>query len=142
LAKDKIFDGGLIVEHVRIVTSIFVVEREVGPQVLPLIVVVVVVEPVVVAIVDEAGFYRCLETIVDRMTHTAANLACHVCVHDLDGFHVTRCLQFLREKVHLSGDHVDSIDLVYTAGMGLEMISIPTLICYHLLDQFLGGWYL
>jgi hypothetical protein len=65
-----------------------------------------------------------------------------VCVHDLDGFHVTRCLQFLREEVHLSGDHVDSIDLVYTAGMGLEMISIPTLICHHLLDQFLGGWYL
>jgi hypothetical protein len=57
-----------------------------------------------------------------------------VCVHDLSGFHVGQCLQFLQEEVHLSGDHVDSIDLVNTVGMGLETISIPTLICQHLLN--------
>jgi hypothetical protein len=57
-----------------------------------------------------------------------------VCIHDLGGFHVGRCFQFLHYEVHLSGDHVDSIDLVYTAGRGLETVSIPTLICHHLLD--------
>jgi hypothetical protein len=57
-----------------------------------------------------------------------------VCVYDLGSFHVGRCLQFLHEEVHLSSDHVDSIDLVNTAGTGLETISIPTLVCYHLLD--------
>jgi hypothetical protein len=39
---------------------------------------VVVAEPVVVAIVDEAGFFPCLGTIITRMTHIAANLARHV----------------------------------------------------------------
>jgi hypothetical protein len=42
-----------------------IVEREVGPQVPPLIVVVVVVEPVV-AIVDEVGFFPCLRTIISE----------------------------------------------------------------------------
>jgi hypothetical protein len=56
LDKDKIFNGRLIIKRVRIVTSILIVEREVGPRVPPLIVVVVVVEPVVVAIVNEVGF--------------------------------------------------------------------------------------
>jgi hypothetical protein len=63
LAKVKIFNGRLIIEIVRIVTSILIVEWEVGPQVPPLIVVVVVAEPVGVAIIDEAGFFPCLETI-------------------------------------------------------------------------------
>jgi hypothetical protein len=45
LAKDKIFNGRLIIEKVRIVTSILIIEREVGPRVPPLIVVVVVAEP-------------------------------------------------------------------------------------------------
>jgi hypothetical protein len=99
-----------------------------------LIVVVVVAEPIVVAIVDEASFFLCFETIIAQMTDITANLARHVCVHDLGGFHVCRCLQFLHEEVHLSDDHVDSIDLVYTAGTRLETISIPTLICHHLLD--------
>jgi hypothetical protein len=134
LAKDKIFNGGLIIEIVRIVTSILIVERQVGPRVPPLIVVVVVVEPIVVAIVDDAGFFPCLGTIISRVTHIDANLARHVSVHNLSGFHVARCLQFLHEEVHFSGDHVGSIDLVYTTGTGLETISIPTLICYHLLD--------
>jgi hypothetical protein len=39
----------------------------------------------------------------------------------------------LHEEVHLGGGHVDSIDLVYTEGMGLETVSIPILICHHLL---------
>jgi hypothetical protein len=64
LAKDKISKGRLIIEIVRIITSILIVEREVGPQVPPLIVVVVVAEPVVVAIVDEAGFFPCFGRII------------------------------------------------------------------------------
>jgi hypothetical protein len=98
------------------------------------LIVVVVVEPLVVAIVDEAGFFPSFETIIARMTNITANLTRLVCVHDLGGFHVGRCLQFLHEKIHLSGDHVNSIDLVYTAGTGLETISIPTLIFHHLLN--------
>jgi hypothetical protein len=70
------------------VTLILIVEREVGPRVPPLIVVVVVAEPVGVAIVDEAGFFPCLETIISRMTNITANIACHVRVHDLGSFHV------------------------------------------------------
>jgi hypothetical protein len=70
------------------------------------------------------------------MTHIAANVSRHASVHNLGSF------QFLHEEVHLSCEHDDSIDLVYTAGTALEMISIPTLICHHLLDQFLGGWYM
>jgi hypothetical protein len=142
LAKDKIFNGGLIIEIVRIVTSILIVEQEVGPRVPPLIVLVVVAEHIVVAIVDEAGYFPCLMTIISRMSHIAANLAHHVCFHNLGGFHIARSLQFLHEEVHHSGDHVDSIDLVYTVGTRLEMISIPSLICHHLLDQFLSGGYL
>jgi hypothetical protein len=99
-----------------------------------LIAIVVVAEPVVLAIVDEAGFFPCFKAIVARMTDITANFARHVCVHDLGGFHVGRCLQFLHEEVHLSGDHVDSIDLVNTTGTGLETISIPSLIGHHLLD--------
>jgi hypothetical protein len=99
-----------------------------------LIAIVVVAEPVVVAIVDQAGFFRCLRAIIARMTHITENHARHVCVHELGGFHIGRCLQFLHEEVHLSGDLVNSIDLVYTAGVGLDTISIPTLICHHLLD--------
>jgi hypothetical protein len=53
-----------------------------------LIVEVVVAEPVGVAIVDEAGFFPCFETIIARMSHVTANLARHVRVHDLGGFHV------------------------------------------------------
>jgi hypothetical protein len=45
LAKDKIFNGGLIIEIFRIITSILIVEWEVGPRVPSLIVVVVVAEP-------------------------------------------------------------------------------------------------
>jgi hypothetical protein len=45
-------------------TSILIVEREVGPRVPPLNVEVVVAEPVVVTIVDEVGFFPCLETII------------------------------------------------------------------------------
>jgi hypothetical protein len=134
MAKDKIFNGGLIIESVRIATSILIVEREVGPRVPPLIVEVVVAEPVGVAIVYETGFFPCLETIIARMTHKTANLTRHVRIHNLGGFHVARCLQFLHEEVHLSGNHVNSIDLLYTAGTGLETVSIPTLICHHLLD--------
>jgi hypothetical protein len=88
LAKDKIFNGRLIIEIVRIVTSILIVEREVGPRVPPLIVEVVVAEPVVVSIVDEVGFFPCLKTIITRMTHITANLARHASIHDLGGFHV------------------------------------------------------
>jgi hypothetical protein len=99
-----------------------------------LIAIVFVAEPVVVAIVDEAGFFPCSEAIIARMTDITANFARHVCVHDLSGFHDGRCLQFLHEEVHLSGDHVDSIDLVNNVSMGLETISIPYLICHHLLD--------
>jgi hypothetical protein len=44
LAKDKIFNGRLIIERVKIVTSILIVEREVGPRAPPLIVEVVVAE--------------------------------------------------------------------------------------------------
>jgi hypothetical protein len=69
---------------------------------------------VVVAIVDEASFFPCLETIIARMSHITANLARHVRIHNLGGFHVASCLQFLHEEVHLGSDHVDSIDLVYT----------------------------
>jgi hypothetical protein len=54
----------------------------------PLIVVVVVAEPVVVAIVDEVGFFPCFEAIIARMTHIAANFARHVCVHNVSGFHI------------------------------------------------------
>jgi hypothetical protein len=57
LAKDKIFNRRLIIDIVRIVTSILIVEREVGPRVPPLIIEVVVAEHVVVAIIDEAGFF-------------------------------------------------------------------------------------
>jgi hypothetical protein len=64
LAKDKIYNERLIIERARIVTSILIVEREVGPRVPPLIVVVVVAEPVADAIVDEAGFFPCFETII------------------------------------------------------------------------------
>jgi hypothetical protein len=78
----------LIIERVRIVISIVIVEREVGPQVPPLIVVVVVAEPVVVAIVDEVGFFPCLEAIIAQMTNITANLTHHVRVHNLGGFHV------------------------------------------------------
>jgi hypothetical protein len=53
-----------------------------------LIVVVVVAESVVVAIVDEVGFFPCFEAVIARMTNITANLARHVCVHDLGGFHV------------------------------------------------------
>jgi hypothetical protein len=88
LVKDKIFNGELIIERVRIVTSILIVEQEVGPRVPPLIVEVVVSIPVVVAIVDEASFFPCFETIVSWMSHIAANFARHVCVHNLGGFHV------------------------------------------------------
>jgi hypothetical protein len=86
LVKDKIFNGRLIIESDRRVTSILIVEREVGPRVPPLIVEVVVVEPVVVAIVDEAGFFPCLGTMIFGMTHITANLTCHVRAHDLGGF--------------------------------------------------------
>jgi hypothetical protein len=89
LAKDKIFNGGLITEIVRILTSILIIEWEVGPRVPPLIVVVVFAEPVVVSIVDEAGFFPCLQTIISRMTHIAANLTRHASIHDLGG---TCCL--------------------------------------------------
>jgi hypothetical protein len=65
-----------------------VVEQEGRPRVPPLIVVVVVAEPVVVSIVDEAGFFPCFEAIISRMTNITANLARHVCVHDLGSFHV------------------------------------------------------
>jgi hypothetical protein len=82
------FNGRLIIEGVRIVTSILIVEWEVGPRVPPLIVEVVDVEPIFVAIVDEAGFFPSLETIIARMSHIATNLACHASVHDLGGFHV------------------------------------------------------
>jgi hypothetical protein len=51
-------------------------------------VVVVVAEPVVVAIVNEAGFFPCLGTIITRMTHIAANLARHASVHNLGGLHI------------------------------------------------------
>jgi hypothetical protein len=64
LAKDKIFNGRLIIERIRIVTSILMVEREVGPRVPPLIAIVVFAEPVVVAIVDEAGFFPYFEAII------------------------------------------------------------------------------
>jgi hypothetical protein len=64
LAKDKIYNERLIIERARIVTSILIVEREVGPRVPPLIVVVVVAEPAAAAIVDEAGFFPCFETII------------------------------------------------------------------------------
>jgi L-cystine uptake protein TcyP (sodium:dicarboxylate symporter family) len=99
-----------------------------------LISIVVVAEPVVAAIVDEAGFFPCFKAIIAQMTHITANFTRHVYVHILGGFHVGRCLQFLHEEVHLSGDHVGSIDLVYTVGTGLETISIPTLIWHHALD--------
>jgi hypothetical protein len=56
-----------------------IVEQEVGPRVPPLIVVVVVAEPVVIAIVDEAGFFPCFKAIIARMTHITANFARHVC---------------------------------------------------------------
>jgi hypothetical protein len=92
LAKDKIFNGRLIIESVKIVTSISIVEREVGPRVPPLIVEVVVAKSAVVAIVDEAGFFPCLETIIAQMTNITANLARHVRVHNLGGFHVALCL--------------------------------------------------
>jgi hypothetical protein len=88
LTKDKIFNGRLIIGRVRIVNSILSVEREVGSRVPPLIVVVVVAEPVVVAIVDEVGLFPCFEAVIARMTNITANLARHVCVHDLGGFHV------------------------------------------------------
>jgi hypothetical protein len=90
LSKDKIFNGRLVIEIVRIITSILVVEQEVGPRVPPLIVVVVVVvvEPVVVAIVHEAGFFPCLGTIISRMTHITTNLARHASVHNLGGLHI------------------------------------------------------
>jgi hypothetical protein len=86
LVKDKIFNGRLIIESDRRVTSILIVEREVGPRVPPLIVEIVVVEPVVVAIVDEAGFFPCLGTMISGMTHITTNLTCHVRTHDLGGF--------------------------------------------------------
>jgi hypothetical protein len=88
LAKDKIFNGSLIIERVKIITSILIVQWEVGPRVPLLIVIVVVVEPVVVAIVDELCFFPCLETIIARMTNITTNLACHVRVHDFGSFHV------------------------------------------------------
>jgi hypothetical protein len=88
LAKGKIFNGRLIIEIVRIVTSILIVEWEVGPQVPPLIVVVVVAEPVVVAIVDETGFLPCIGIIITRMTHITAHLARHASVHNLGGLHI------------------------------------------------------
>jgi hypothetical protein len=78
----------MIIESVRIVTSILIVEWEVGPRVPPLIVEVVVAEPVVIAIIDEAGFFPCLETIIARMSHITANLARHVRIHNLGGFYV------------------------------------------------------
>jgi hypothetical protein len=68
LTKYKIFNGRLIIERVRIVTSILIVEWEVGPRVPPLIAIVVVAEPVLVAIVDEVGFFPCLETITTRFS--------------------------------------------------------------------------
>jgi hypothetical protein len=77
LAKYKIFNGRLIIERVRIVTSILIVEWEVGPRVPPLFV-VVVAELVVVAIVDEAGLFPCFEIIIARMTDITANFAHHV----------------------------------------------------------------
>jgi hypothetical protein len=88
LANDKIFNGRLIIERVRMVTSILSVEWEFGPRVPPLIVEVVVAEPVIVAIVDEVGFFPCFEAIIARMTNITANLARHVRVHNLSGFHV------------------------------------------------------
>jgi hypothetical protein len=68
LAKDKIFNGRLMIERVRIVTSILSAEREVGPRVRPLIV-VVAAGPVVVAIVDEASFFPYFEATIARMTN-------------------------------------------------------------------------
>jgi hypothetical protein len=65
-----------------------IVEQEIGPRVPPLIVVVVVAKLVVVAIVDEAGFFPYFETIISRMTNITANLTRHVRVHNLGGFHV------------------------------------------------------
>jgi hypothetical protein len=53
-----------------------------------LIVAVVVAEPVVVAIIDEAGFFPCLRTIITRMTHIAANLTRHASIHNLGGLHI------------------------------------------------------
>jgi hypothetical protein len=87
LAKDRIFNGKLIIERVKIVTSILSVEQEVGPRVPPLIV-VIVAEPVVVATVDEAGFFPCFEAIVARMSNITANFTRHVRVHDFGSFHV------------------------------------------------------
>jgi hypothetical protein len=74
--------------------------------------VVVVAEPVVVAIVDEAALFPFLETITTRMTNITTNLTRHMRVHNLGSFNVARCLQFLHEEVHLSGDHVNSIDCI------------------------------
>jgi hypothetical protein len=88
LAKYKILNGRLIIGIVRIVTSILIVGREVGPRVPPLIVVVVVVESIVVAIVDEAGFFPCLGTIISRMTHISANHTRHASVNNLGGLHI------------------------------------------------------
>jgi hypothetical protein len=56
-----------------------------------LIAIVVVAEPVGVAIVDEAGYSPCFETIISRMTNITTNLARHVRVHNLGSFHVGRC---------------------------------------------------
>jgi hypothetical protein len=51
-------------------------------------IVVVVAEHVVVAIVDEVGSFPCFEAIIPLMTNITTNLARHMCVHDLGGFHV------------------------------------------------------
>jgi hypothetical protein len=88
LAKDRIFNGRLIIERVRIVTAILIVEREVGPRVPPLIAVVVVAEPVGIAIVDEVGFFPCLETIIARMTDITTILTRLVRIHAFGSFHV------------------------------------------------------
>jgi hypothetical protein len=55
----------------------------------------VVVELIVVAIVDVAGFFPCLGTIISRMTHITSNLTHHASVHNLGGLHIAWCLQFL-----------------------------------------------
>jgi hypothetical protein len=53
-----------------------------------LIAVVVVAEPVGVAIVDEVGFFPCIETIIARMTDITTILARLVRIHAFGSFHV------------------------------------------------------
>ena len=72
---------------------------------------------------------------VARMSSLSTSLTCYARVHNLVSLLVQR-LQRFHEKVHLGGEHIDTVDLVNSLS-GLLPISLSTLVGSNLLYQCL-----